>query len=684
MTSPAQRSMRRYRIAAGLAIVLVVGAIFGPPGLTSLLSNAVFDGYQKVFPRARNASPAVIVEIDEKSLAALGQWPWPRTRVAALIERIESHQPAAIGIDLLFPEPDSFSPARLAEALPVMPTEMAAALETLPSNDALLAGAMKKSKVVLGVAGTPAVDPRFPYPPRAAPMAVKTNRPLNVFQFAGHLQSLPELDRAAKGRGVLSNDSPEGVVRRAPLLTRVQDKIVPSLSLELLRVASGGNITVTDRPGGGFALELADLRVPIQMDGTVWIRYSKHDAHRFVSAVDVLSGKVNPERIAGKMVLIGISGLGLIDFRLTALGESIPGVEIHAQLIEQMFEDQDLSRPRWLVVVEVLLLVAGGAAVLSWAPRFRVQRVWAAAGGAFALLIGAGAAMFLWAGWLFDFSWPMIGLFASLAIMQAGTLAESDRVQRELRESAARMEGELDAGKRIQMGLLPNPSNLFGGDVRFAIAATLTPARTVGGDFYECFWLDSHRVFFAVADVSGKGLPAALFMAASKSHLKSAVLLADGNLPAMLSTMEGELARENPEQLFITLFAAVLDVLNGTLTAINAGHDAPLVASASGAITALERASGPPVGVAEGMTYKAESRALSRGDKLLVFTDGVTEAVSAKGAFFGAEKLRAVFAASCAGKPYEIVQAVDDAVKRFSEGTEAADDVTLLCLEWRE
>lgn len=676
--------MRRYRIAAGLAIVLVVAGIFGPPGLTTLLSFAVFDGYQKAFPRERRASPAVIVEIDEKSLAAIGQWPWPRTRMAALIERIEAHKPAAIGIDLLFTEPDSFSPARLAEALPVMPTEMAAALGSLPSNDTLLANAMKSSNVVLGVAGLPGVDPRFPYPPRAAPMDVQTSRPFHVFEFGGHLQSLPELDRVAKGRGVLSNDSPEGVVRRAPLLARVQDKIVPALSLELLRVASGGNIKVTDRPGGGFALELAELRVPIQRDGTVWIRYSKHDPHRFVSAIDVLNGKVNPERIAGNMVLIGISGLGLLDYRLTALGESVPGVEIHAQLIEQMFEDKDLSRPRWLVVVEALLLVAGGAAVLMFVPRFRVQRVWAVAGGVFVLLVVTGTVLFSWAGLLFDFSWPAIGLFAALAIMQAGTLAEADRVQRELRESAVRMEGELDAGKRIQMGLLPNPSNLFGGDARFAIAATLTPARTVGGDFYECFWLDGRRVFLAVADVSGKGLPAALFMASSKSHLKSAALLCNGDLPAMMRSMESELARENPEQLFITLFAAVLDVLNGSITTINAGHDAPLLAHADGRVVSLERASGPPLGVAEGIVYEAHSHTLARGDKVLIFTDGVTEAVSAKGDFFGAKRLHDVFTNSCACKPYEIVEAVGAAVDRFSKGTEAADDVTLLCLEWRE
>lgn len=415
----------------------------------------------------------------------------------------------------------------------------------------------------------------------------------------------------------------------------------------------------------------------------MWLRAARHDPERFVSALDVLNGKADGSRIANKLVLIGISGLGLTDYRATPLGEVIPGVELHAQLIEQLFEDRDLSRPRAALIAEIALLLLGGVAAILWAPRFRVQRVWGAALAATVCVLASGVAAFLWLGWLTDASWILIGWFGTLAIMLAGTLAEADRVQRALRESAARMEGELDAGKRIQMGLLPNPSNLFGGDARFAIAATLTPARTVGGDFYECFWLDSHRVFFAVADVSGKGLPAALFMASSKSHLKSAALQGNGNLSAMMQAMESELARENPEQLFITLFAAVLDVLNGTLTSINAGHDAPLLARADGTLLSLERASGPPLGVAEGFFYRAQSITLARGDKLLVFTDGVTEAGSAKDEFFGAKRLHDVFQRASSGKPYEIVDAVQAAINQFSEGTEAADDVTLLCLEWR-
>jgi CHASE2 domain-containing sensor protein/serine phosphatase RsbU (regulator of sigma subunit) len=656
--------------------------MFAGGSVAALLRNAVFDGYQRWFPLTRTAAPVVIVNIDEASLAELGQWPWPRTRVAELIQRIESHRPAAIGVDLFFPEPDRFSPALLAEALPLIPGDLADALKSFPSTDAALAAAVAQSNVVLGVAGMPTLDVRFPYPPRNAPIKIGGKRELMLKRYPGHLQTLPEIDRRAKGRGLMSNDSSDGVIRTAPLLAMIQNTLVASLGLETLRVASGGQIVVVDQPGGGVALKLAELTIPIQRDGTVWIRYSRHDPARFVSAAEVMNGKVDPQRLADKVVLLGLSGLGLLDHRITALGESVPGVEIHAQLIEQMLAGVDLARPRWAAALEVLLLTLAGVLVIVYAPRFRVQRVWAVVGMATLLWVALCIAAFLHGGVLIDFAWPLAGVVVALAIMQAGALAVSDRAQRVLREGAARATGELGAGQRIQMGLLPNPANLFGGDTRFSLAAALAPARTVGGDFYDCFWLDSNRVFFAVADVSGKGLPAALFMAASKSNLKSAVLLNNGDLSAALKSMDDELSRQNPEQLFITIFAAVLDARQGTLTTINAGHDAPLLWR-EGQVAALERASGPPLGVVEALTYEVQRVALQPGDRLLVITDGITEAIDAKGRFFGAERLMHSFEQLGSASPEQIVVSIKAEVDAFAAGVEAADDLTLMCLEWR-
>ena len=143
---------------------------------------------------------------------------------------------------------------------------------------------------------------------------------------------------------------------------------------------------------------------------------------------------------------------------------------------------------------------------------------------------------------LLDFAWPALGTVAVFGSVVVGTLSEAERQRRVLRDQAARMAGEVDAARRIQMGLLPDPRETLGDDRRFKLAALLEPARTVGGDFYDCFMIDPQRLFFVVADVSGKGLPAALFMASVKSHLKSAALRG-GDVGEASRAQSGEISR---------------------------------------------------------------------------------------------------------------------------------------------
>lgn len=653
-----------------------------PPIVTSL-RNAVFDGYQRIFPRQRVSEPAVIVEIDERSLAALGQWPWPRTRLAELIDRISEHRPMAIGMDLLFPEPDRFSPAAMALSLPVMPTELAEKLRAFPSGDAVFATALRGRKVVLGIAGTEGIDPRFPAPPRVATMRFSTSRDLPLQEFAGHLQSLAELDGAAAGRGLLSGVPQDGIVRRAPLFARVQGVVALSFSMEILRVASGGNVVVKDRGMGSIDVSLAELTTPAQDDGTIWLRYTPHDPQRFVSALDVLGGKVPREKLENKLVLIGITGLGLLDQQVTVLRESVPGIEIHAQLIEQLFDNAHLQRPMPALWFELALMVVAGLLVIAMLPKRRVQRALAIFAMGILLLFALGVAAFLWKGILIDVAWPALCTTAIFGIILAGSLAESDRQRRILRENAAHMAGELAAAKRIQMGLLPNPAEVFAGDARLTVAAALEPARTVGGDFYDCFMLDRQRMFFVVADVSGKGLAAALFMASAKSHLKSAALLHPGDISGVLARAQDEIGRENPEQMFVTLFAGILHADSGHLEYVNAGHDAPYAHKPRAATVRLEQAGGPPLCVMEGFEYPGGSRMLAPGEWLCVMTDGVTEATNAKGEFFGSARVGALLEEAPELQwPGDTVSRVRDRVHAFAAGTEPADDMTLLVVRW--
>jgi serine phosphatase RsbU (regulator of sigma subunit)/CHASE2 domain-containing sensor protein len=627
--------------------------------------EALFDTYQRLLPRERRSAPVTIVEIDEAALAERGQWPWPRTLVAELISRIAELGPAAIGLDMLFPEPDRFSPAELARLVP-LPADLARSLETLPSNDRRLAEAMRDRNVVLAVAG---LEPRTP---RGKP-------PLR--EYGEQLTSVEEIDGAAAGRGLISVDVPERMVRRVPLVARIGDVPVPALALELWRVATGArHFALSDVGNGLLRVEFADAVVPVQRDGTMWLRYSRHDATRFVSAADVLSGRTLPELIRSKLVLVGVTGVGLLDYKTTPLGEQVPGVELHAQLIEQIFDGVYLVRPAWAIWLELALLLAGAALLIALVPAARVRLSVAALAALLASFFAAAVGAFA-QGLLLDAAWPALGVTAAFAVLLAATLSEADRQRRELREAAARAAGELEAARRIQTGLLPDTS-VFDGERRFALRALVQPARSVGGDFYECFKLDEERIFFAVADVSGKGMPAALFMALCKATLKAAVVSAGAEPAVALRRAAQEIARDNPETFFVTVFAGMLELRTGTLTYCNAGHEPPYLRGAN-SLRRLPMAPRPPVGVAGTYEFISESLRLGPGETLFALTDGITEAMNERGDLYGAQRLERLLASVRPGAmPGEMNAAVIEDVRRFVGEAPASDDVTLLALRW--
>ena len=635
------------------------------PAPVQAVRETLFDAYQRLLPRERLSAPVTIVEIDEAALAEHGQWPWPRTLVADLVSRIAELEPAAIGLDLLFPEPDRFSPAEVSRLVP-LPEELAQSLQKLPSNDAWLAQAMRGRNVVLAIAG---LEER---PAHSAP-------PLREYERA--LASVPEIDAAAAGRGLISVDLPERTVRRVPLVARVGDAPVPALALELWRVGTGARqFSLSDAGAGLLHVEFADAVVPVQRDGSMWLRYSRHDASRFVSAADLFSGNVDPELFRAKLVLVGVTGVGLLDYKVTPLGEQVPGVELHAQLIEQIFDGAYLVRPEWALWLELALLLGGAGLLIALVPAARVH----VSVGAILALLAVFFVAALWAfsrGVLVDAAWPALGLSVAFSVLLAATLSEADRQRRELREAAARSAGELEAARRIQMGLLPDTS-LFDGEPRFALRALVQPARIVGGDFYDCFKLDERRLFFVVGDVSGKGMPAALFMALCKATIKAAVVSASAEPAAALRRAGQEIARDNPETFFVTAFAGTLDLETGELVYCNAGHEPPYVLRAAG-LERLPAAPRPPVGVPGGFAFAAETLHLAHGERLCALTDGVTEAMNAQGELYGAPRLERLLAALPGrAAPAEINAAVVEDVKRFVGDAAASDDLTLLALRW--
>lgn len=694
---PAPR-LGAIRVAGTLLALAMAAVIALAPQWGDALREAWFDVNQRLAPRKVAAMPATIVEIDARSLAALGRWPWPRSVFAELVERVAAHEPAALGIDVMMPEPDPLSPEALLQRGPGRAFAAEGLLAGLPTNDALLARALAKSPAVLAVAGLP--EPSGT-PLRAAPFVLRQAAPghavdaskLHIVQFAGALTSVDEINRAASGWGLVSADPAGGVIRRVPLVASIDGTLIGAMAVEMFRVASRRSslqLFVSDAKVD--AVGIGDALVPTEPDGSVRLYLSSRDGRRFVSAVDVLRNGVDPDRLRDKLVLIGVTGLGLADFHYTPIGERMPGSEIHSQLLENLYEGSLLGRPEWAPAVEAAAFLLFGALLVGATP-FRNP-------GAATLLVLAGLAALLGIAhvafrshrWLLDAATPAIGLallFASLLVL---SLTEAGRHRRALehtlqrqRERAARMAGELDAARRVQLATLPRAEPLC--DARLDLAASMQPAREVGGDLYDFFRLDDRRVFLLVGDVAGKGLSASIFMAVSKALYKSAALRATlPDMGALMATANAEISRDNPEMLFVTAFAAVLDLDSGAIAYCNAGHENPLLARAGDpTLRRIEDGDGPPLCAVDDFAYRGAASRLRPGELVCIVSDGVTEAQDPRGALYGRARLEALLLRlrDDPRSARAVVDAVLSDIAAFAAGAEASDDITVLALRWR-
>lgn len=687
--------LRRGRLLGVLLLVLLTVVTAAPYVRGRELVRYVwFDACQRLAPRARVSAPVVIVDVDGPSLARHGQWPWPRTVLARLVDRLAGTNPAAIGIDVLMPEADRLSPQRLPALIPAIGGDLAARLAALPSNDAVLAEALRGRPIVLGVAGVDAASEGTARGlARTAPVRSVGGDPAPFLRrFDAALRTLDEIDQTAAGRGLLNVEFEGRAVRRVPLVARVGGVLLPALALEMFRTASGEPaMTLQVGARGVTRVGVGTVMIPTQPDGSVWLRYARHTAARFVSAADVLAGTVDPALFERKLVLIGVTALGLADRRPIPGGGTMDGVEIHAELIESIFDGALLARPRWAVWAESAFVFGGGLLLILAAPVRRVRVGWLLLLPLLLALALAGSlALYHWRFLLLDALTPALGLSVMFTVMLGVTLADAERQRRLLRrqvarqrEAAARFEGELSAARRIQLGILPKPGVVLAGETRFDLHIVLEPARVVGGDLYDFFKLDRDRLFFLLGDVSGKGLPGSLFMAVSKSLYKSTALRRGVAVAAMMQEANTEISRDNPEALFVTVFAAVLDVNTGLLEYCNAGHDRPYVLAGGGPLTQLAEGGGPPLCVLDGFAYTAATHRLRPGDTLCLLTDGVTDARNPGGEQFGRGRLETRLRALPPDAGAErVATAIQDDVRRFVAGAEPADDLAILVVRW--
>jgi adenylate cyclase len=430
--TPMRMNRRKHLAVAGVAgIFLLIVTLLRAmdPAFVASIRLMGFDTYQRLWPRAEADYPVRIVDIDERSLEELGQWPWRRDTLAALTDALAEMGAAVVVYDIIFAEPDRLSPHRYLPELENVPELKA---QALPDTDAAFAEAIDRMPVVLGYAlrsdadgGTPASKAGFAYA-GSDPVA-------SLPRFPSALKSLDMLEARAAGSGSLSLSARDtsGIVRRIPMLVTNGQTLYPSLSMEALRVAQGasGYIVRSADASGELAVgeaavtevKVGAVSFPTTAIGELWVYFNADRKDRYISAADVL----DPDRraqvqsqIEGRIIYVGTSSIGLFDIRTTPLGELVPGVSVHAQATEQILSGDFLARPDWAYGAEIIATVAIGLIVVALV--LAVGAGWAALiGGAISAALYAGAAhLFLTRGLLLD---PVYPTAANLFVYAAAT-----------------------------------------------------------------------------------------------------------------------------------------------------------------------------------------------------------------------------------------------------------------------
>lgn len=406
------------------------------------LRNAAFDQYQRWDQRVHADSPVKVVDIDEDTLAKVGQWPWPRTRVAELLRRLQDAGAASVTFDVVFSEPDRTSPSAALDTWRP-PEALRRSIAELPDHDAVFAKQIAQGRVVLShVLRDDMPMPRdFSYP-----FTIRTKGPSALpylHGYRGSVVALPALQAAAAGHGSF-NFSPDsdGIVRKAPVFLRMGSEIVPSMAAEALRVALGAQtylLKTSPEDGAGVeSVGIGNFTIPTTREGEVWLRFTRGWQSRTIPAWKVLAGEVPAAALKDNIVLVGTSAAGLMDLRFSPLGGTIPGVEAHAHMLDQIVADDHLIYPNWAPALEMALIVFGGLLVgfvglssTALAATVTVAAILAAAGG---------GAWYLYTsqGLLLDPATPGLALIVTFAGSSLYHHVMSERRQRFLKRAFAR------------------------------------------------------------------------------------------------------------------------------------------------------------------------------------------------------------------------------------------------------
>ena len=657
-------------------LILLIALKIANPSFVKSISFISFDLYQKVFPLEKRDSNVIIIDIDEKSLGKFGQFPWSRSVFAKIIDQVHATEPKAIGFDVFFTEKDKQSPDEIIKSYNLIPTDIVQ-FQKIKGHDEIFREGLEKSKSVIAVLGSNVSSHGTYDRTSKARFLSKGGDPKHfTYAFPYSIGSLEKLEKSAKGLGSISFlDQTDGIIRSLPLIVRFKEKLYPTMGLEMVRVGNNQkNLYVELNEVGITRISSRPYKISSDPNGIIWIRYKKSQKSQYISASSVFDGKFDEKRFKDKYVLIGASAQGLFDLVKTPLGVTIPGVEVHANVIENILDQSYLIRNPNTYVFELLFSIIVACATFFLSQRIKPKFSLSIFFGSFISVIVIGFSVFLFRSELIDISYPIFMLTVTFLTGLYFRFVEENKIALANLQKEAKLLKERELAGEVQKSLFPDIS-------RFEnfIYASNVPARDVSGDYFDVVSVGKSEYFFTLADVSGKGIKAGMYMAKASSIFRTLSNLSYP-LEKVVFGVNNELVEAKFKGMFVTAVFGKFNIDTGEVTFVNAGHESIMVFDRSKNFEFI-KSELPPIGIIKYFTESmVKSKTMNLKDKtFVVYTDGVTEGYLKNGQELGAEGVQRIVKGLENITPKNIVDSISNELNWGAE--KLRDDITCLALD---
>jgi len=667
---------KNYLIFLLILILLIFLKTINPNFIKSI-SFLSFDMYQKIFPIKKQDSNVIIIDIDEKSLGKFGQFPWNRSIFAKIIENVNSAKPKAIGFDVFFSEKDKQSPEEIIKSYNILSADVINYLVNIKSHDERFRQQLGNSKSVLAVLGSN-VSSHGSYDRKAkAKFLSKGGDPKKyTYNYPYSIGSLEKLEKNVKGLGSISFlDQTDGIIRSIPLIVRFDKKIYPTIGLEMVRVGENQkNLYVELDDVGIKRISVRPHKILTDPNGIFWIRYKESLKQQYISASSVFEGNFDKTRFENKFVLIGASAQGLFDLVKNPLGITIPGVEVHANVIENILDQSYLIRNPNIYVFELLFSIIVACVTFFFSQRIKPKYSLSIFFISLITVIIIGFSFFILRSELIDISYPIFMLTVTFLTGLYFRFIEESKIALENLQKEAKLLKERELAGDVQKSLFPDISKFE----NFIYARNI-PAKDVSGDYFDVISVGNDEYYFTLADVSGKGVKAGMYMAKASSTFRTLSNLSFP-LEKVVYLVNNEIVEAKFKGMFVTAVFGKINIKTKDVTFVNAGHESIMIFDRNKNFEFI-KSELPPIGI---IKYFSESMVKSKTMNLnektfVVYTDGVTEGYLQNGQELGAEGVERIVKSLDIVSPKNIV---DKITSELNWGTDKLrDDITCLALD---